>query len=206
MLLAGGALAIESWLARPTYRWVTAGVIASAGAVIAPLALPILPPSRYAAYAHALGISSQASATEKGAEGVLPQQLADMFGWHEMAEKVSAVYNALPPDQRAVAVFFGRNYGEAAAIDIYGSALHGPPAISSHNNYYLWGPRGHDGTIVIVAGGNPVQYARDYQSVERVGELTSPFARRDETNIPIYVLRDRHISFAAAWPGLKHYN
>ena len=58
---------------------------------------------------------------------------------------------------------------------------------------------------MIVVGGDPVQYMRDYQSVERVGELTSPYARRDETNIPIYVLRDRHIPFATAWPTLKHY-
>ncbi len=123
-----------------------------------------------------------------------------------MAEKVSAVYNALPPDQRAQAVFFGRNYGEAAAIDIYGSALHGPPAISPHNNYYLWGPRGYDGSTVIVVGGDPAQHERNYQSVERAGELTSPYARRDETDIPIYLLRGRHIPFAAAWPGLKHYN
>jgi hypothetical protein len=206
VLLAGGALAIESWLARPTYRWVAAGVIGGAGVVIAPLALPILPPSHYASYAHALGISSQASATEKGADGALPQQLADMFGWREMAEKVSNVYNALPPDLRARAIFFGRNYGEAAAIDIYGPALHGPPAISPHNNYYLWGPQGHDGSIVIVVGGDPARYTRDYQTIERVGELTSPYARRDETDIPIYVLRDRNIPFAAAWPGLKHYN
>ncbi len=206
VLLAGGALSIEGWLARPTYRWVAAGVITGAGVLIAPLALPILPPSQYAAYAHALGISSRASATEKGAEGVLPQQLSDMFGWREMAEKVSAIYNALPPDQRARAVFLGRNYGEAAAIDIYGPALHGPPPISTHNNYYLWGPRGHDGSIVIAVGGDPVQYTRDYQSVERVGELTCPYARRDETNIPIYMLRDRHIPFATAWAGLKHYD
>ena len=136
----------------------------------------------------------------------MPQQLSDMFGWREMAEKVSAVYNALPPDQRARAVFLGRNYGEAAAIDIYGPALHGPPPISTHNNYYLWGPRGHDGSIVIAVGGDPVQYTRDYQSVERVGELTCPYARRDETNIPIYMLRDRHIPFATAWAGLKHYD
>ena len=75
-----------------------------------------------------------------------------------------------------------------------------------HNSYYLWGPRGHDGSTVIVVGGDPARYTRDYQTIERVGELTSPYARRDETDIPIYVLRDRHIPFAAAWPGLKHYN
>ena len=27
-----------------------------------------------------------------------------------------------------------------------------PPAISGHNNYYLWGPRGHDGSVLIIIG------------------------------------------------------
>jgi hypothetical protein len=72
-----------------------------------------------------------------------------------MAEKVSAAYNALPPDERAEAVFFGRNYGDAAAIDVYGPALRGPSAISGHNNYYLWGPRSFDGSVTIVVGGDP---------------------------------------------------
>ncbi|UPJ46175.1 hypothetical protein IVB40_09435 [Bradyrhizobium sp. 40] len=75
-----------------------------------------------------------------------------MFGWREMAEKVSAAFNALPPQERANAVFFGRNYGEAAAIDVYGPAFNGPPAISGHNNYYLWGPRGFDGSVVLIVG------------------------------------------------------
>jgi hypothetical protein len=205
-LLADGALVIEGWLARPLYRWVAVGALVGSGALAAPLALPILPPGDWSAYAHTLGMSSRATATEKRMQSVLPQQLADMFGWHEMAEKVSAVYNALPPDQRAKAVFFGRNYGEAAAVDVYAPALHGPPAISAHNNYYIWGPRGYDGAVVIVVGGDPVQYAKQYRSVERVGELSSRYAMPFETNIPIYVLRGRHVPFSTAWPRLKHYD
>lgn len=206
VLLVGGALAIESWLVRPAYRWVAAGAIAVAGAIGAPLALPILPPEDYRAYARSLGMSPGAAAMEKGVPSALPQQLADMFGWREMAEKVSAAYNALPPDERAKAVFFGRNYGEAAAIDVYGPALRGPPAISGHNNYYLWGPRGFDGSVTIVVGGDPVQYARFFRSVERVGELDSPYAMRSETLIPVYVLRDPRVPLATAWPTLKHYD
>ena len=68
--------------------------------------------------------------------------MAGQFGWREMAAKVSGVYRALPPEQRAKAVFYGRDYGEASAVNIYGTALHGPAAISGHNNYYLWGPGG----------------------------------------------------------------
>ncbi|HEY4924919.1 MAG TPA: glycosyltransferase family 39 protein [Roseiarcus sp.] len=206
VLLAGGALAIESWLVRPAYRWVAATAIGVAGAIAAPLALPILPPEDYGAYARAPGMSPGMTAMERGAPSALPQQLADMFGWHEMAEKVSAVYNALPPDERAGAVFFGHNYGEAAAVDVYGPALRGPPAISGHNNYYLWGPRGFDGSIAIVVGGDPVQYATYYRSVERVGELDSPYALRSETGIPVYVLRGLRIPVATAWPALRHYD
>jgi hypothetical protein len=72
---------------------------------------------------------------------VLPQYFADMFGWREMAEQVSAVYRALPVADRERAVFFGRNYGEAAALDVYGPSYQGPPAISGHNSYFLWGQR-----------------------------------------------------------------
>jgi hypothetical protein len=205
VLLAGGAVAIEGWLAMPIYRWVAIGTVAGTGILTAPLALPILPSSEYGRYANALGMSSRATATEKGVESVLPQQLADMFGWREMAENVSTAYIALSPEDRTKAVFFGRNYGEAAAIDVYGPALQGPPAISGHNNYYIWGPRGHDGSVVIVVGGDPARYAREYESVERVGELDNPYAVRYETNIPIYVLRGRRTPLSTGWSALKHY-
>ena len=36
-------------------------------------------------------------------------------------------------------MFFWNNYGEAAAIDVFGRGLGLPPAVSGHNNYYLWG-------------------------------------------------------------------
>jgi 4-amino-4-deoxy-L-arabinose transferase-like glycosyltransferase len=204
-LLASGAVAIEDWVHRPRYRWIIARVIVIAGAVAAPLALPILPPDSYHPYAAALGISPGATAMEKSAQGVLPQQLADMFGWREMAAKVSAAYNALTPEERAKAVFFGHNYGEAAAIDVYGPALHGPPAISGHNNYYLWGLRGFDGSIVLTVGGDPALYARGYQSVEQVGELDNPYAMPYETNIPVYLLRNPRVPLVNMWPEMKHY-
>ena len=204
VLLAGGGLAIEGWLTRPAARWAVAGAFAVASAPSIPVALPILPPEDFGAYARAIGMSSRATATQNDAPTELPQYFADMFGWREMAEKVSAVYNALPPDERAKAVFFGRNYGEAAALDVYGRALKGPPAISGHNNYYLWGPRGFDGSVAIMVG-DAGRLAPNFESVERVGELDSRYAMRYETNIPISILRGLRIPVAKFWPTLRHY-
>jgi hypothetical protein len=205
VLLADGAVAIESWFAWRALRWAAIALVAGIGAVAAPLTLPILPPDHYAAYARALGIPSGAAATETHEKGGgLPLHLAGQFGWREMAAKIAAVYNALPPDQRAKAVFFGRDYSEASAINIYGPAFHGPAAISSHNNYFLWGPGATDGSVVITVGDVAV-LMNNYRSARLVGHIDNAYAESWETNLPIYVLTEPHVPLSVLWPKPKHY-
>lgn len=137
--------------------------------------------------------------------GALPQYYADMFGWPEMAAKVAAVYRSLPPEDRARAVFYGENSGEAAAIDVFGRRLGLPPAISGHNQYFLWGPRGHDGSVVIIIGGSPQHYADLFQRFGVAGRIDQPYAMPSETDQPIYVLRGMKIPLGAYWPQVKSY-
>ena len=137
--------------------------------------------------------------------GVLPQYYADMYGWREMAEKIAAVYWSLPAQDRARAVFFGNNYGEAAAIDVFGRRLGLPPAISGHNNYYLWGPRGHNGSVIITIGGSKEHYADLFGSFEIAGRIATPYAMPYETDEPIYVLRDMKMPLQNYWPQVKAY-
>jgi hypothetical protein len=204
-LFAAGAVALESWIANRFARACVFGVLIVAGAATLPIALPILPPEAQIRYARALGLGPSASATERGAQSALPQYLADMFGWRNMAAQVAKAYKALPEADREKAVFFGRNYGEAAAIDIYGPALGGPPAISAHNSYYLWGPGGHDGSVVITLDGNRNRLAQEYGDVRIVGRVESPYAMPQETNVPIVVLRSPREPLDTIWPRLKHY-
>ena len=128
-----------------------------------------------------------------------------MFGWPEMADRVSAVYNALPADERARAVFYGRDYGEAGALDIYGPALNGPPVVAGQNNYYLWGPKDFDGSVVIVLDGDVTPLMKNYRSVEIVGQIDSPYAQSWEAHMPIYVLRGPRVPLKQLWPKLKYY-
>jgi hypothetical protein len=205
VLLAGGAVAIEAWLVWRLLRGVALATVTVIGIVLAPLALPILPPEKYASYAASLGIPSGAAATERGRQGPLPTHLAGMFGWPEMAAKVAAVYNALPADERANAVFYGRDYGEAAALDIYGPPLHGPPVVAGQNNYYLWGPKGYDGSVVIVLFGDVTPLMKNYRDIRIVGRIDSPFAQSYEAHMPIFVLRRPRLPLKILWPQLKHY-
>jgi hypothetical protein len=173
------------------------------GALAAPLTLPILPVELFIRYEQTIGFTP--SVGERGEPGALPQYYADMFGWREMAEKVAAVYWSLPPAERARAVFYGNNYGEAAAVDVFGRKLGLPPAISGHNNYYLWGPRGHDGSVPIIIGGSTRHYADLFHSWRVAGRIDAPHAMPYETHKPIYVLRDMKMPLAKFWPQVKHY-
>jgi hypothetical protein len=176
------------------------------GLATLPIALPLLPPEQFVTYARTLGLAPSAAATERGAQSVLPQYFADMFGWREMAAAVATVYQALPPDERQRAVFFGRNYGEAAALEIYGPALQGPPAISAHNNYFLWGPQGFDGSVVIMLGAEGSGLAAQYQDIQTVGRIESRYAMPYETHVPINVLRSPRAPLSEIWARLKHYD
>jgi hypothetical protein len=202
-MLVFGAVRIEAWLGNAIARGTVLAAIVILGALAAPTTLPILPIDVFIRYQKAIGFMP--SAGEHQMLGVLPQYYADMFGWQEMAEKVAAVYRSPPVQDRSRAVFFGNNYGEAAAIDVFGRRLGLPPAISGHNNYYLWGPRGHDGSVMIIVGGSPEHYAGLFSSFEIAGQIATPYAMPYETGKPIYVLRGLKVPLRSFWPTVKHY-
>jgi 4-amino-4-deoxy-L-arabinose transferase-like glycosyltransferase len=206
-LLAIGAVAIESWLQSPAWRRVRRAALTSvtiSGVIAAPMAIPVLSEKAFISYSRVLGIAPSATAADHQKLGLLPQNFADQHGWPEMAAQVAAVYNALSPADREKAVFLGIDYGEAAAIDIFGRPLGLPPAISGHNNYYLWGPQGHDGSVLIVLGPYWGGLLPAYAKVEVAGKIDNPYVMPFETG-PIYVLRDPKVPFSFIWPRLKHY-
>lgn len=204
ILLALGAVRIELWLSNRIGRGAALALTAGVGLVTAPMTLPILPVETFIRYQAALGTRHAAEEHQK--QGALPQYYADMFGWRNMAEQVAKVYAALPPEERAHAVFWGNNYGEAAAIDVFGRPLGLPPALSGHNQYFLWGPRGADGSVIIIVGGDTDHYAQLFRSYTVAGHIDASYAMPYETDLPIYVLRGMKMPLAKFWPTVKSYN
>jgi hypothetical protein len=47
---------------------------------------------------------------------------------------------------------------------VLGRPLGLPPAVSGHNNYFLWGPQGHGGSVVIRLGGRLEDLLKLYAS------------------------------------------
>jgi hypothetical protein len=80
-----------------------------------------------------------------------------------------------------------------------------PQAISKHNSYWIWGPGKYDGsTMIILRSGG--QHDREFfTSVEKVGHVEHPYARRDET-FDILLCRGPKISLRELWPRLKQFD
>lgn len=207
-LFAAGGVAVEAIPlagARRPLAWAIGVFLAVAGAGLAPLALPLLPVERYVAYAKSLG--AEPSTEERKTVGELPQFFADMHGWEEIAATFAAAYASLGPEERRVAAIFARDYGVAGAVDRLGRARGLPRAISGHNNYWLWGPGGATGEVVLV------QHDDDADRLRRVFGDVRLFARLDcgrcmpyEAATSVYVCRAPRASLARIWPETKHFD
>ena len=130
----------------------------AAALFLAPITLPVLSEERtldYSAFvSQALHIKKTTLQTERFRTSPLPEDFADMHGWPELVATVATIYAGLPPAQRAQAAIVASNYGEAAAIDFFGGRYGLPPALSGHNNYWLWGTHGYSGNVVIDVDGD----------------------------------------------------
>jgi len=203
---AAGGVALERWTSRPALvrlRWALALLLA-AGLGLAPAVVPVLPVERYVRWARALGV--EPSTAERKQLGRLPQFFADMLGWEEKAEAVARVYRALPPQERSSAAVFADNYGRSGALDFFGRKLGLPPALGRHNSYWIWGPRGASGEVVIILGGDLADKQAAFESVEVAGRVTCADCMPYESDLDIYVGRRLRSSIGEVWPRLKHYD
>jgi hypothetical protein len=207
MLLAAGAVVIESAIDRPRRTWmkpVMIGLLLAGGAYLAPVTVPVLAPARFIAYMKCLPI--RLPITEHShAKGVLPQWYSDQFGWEEIVAETAQAWNRLNPSERNDCGIFTQDYGQAGAIDFLGRRYGLPRALSGHQTWFLWGPRGYSGNCMIVLDDHKEVLEKYWSQVENVGRSAdNPYAF--EKQIPVFICKGKTFdSLAKIWPKLKHW-
>ncbi len=212
MLFAGGAVVIDRAIERllekrtPFLRMAARTAIVAVVVLAALPALPLvtwmLPPERLLVYQNAIGFKP--AKAEVHHESLLPQPIADQFGWPEMAREVGSIYNSLPPDERAQTGIWAGNYGEAGAMNLFGPQYGLPRAYSRHQNHWYWGPPPQVYKNLIV-----IQWSLDdvrenctsfqaYEHYERFG--------MGEENGPMYLCRDVKFDIQKIWWHSHHWN
>jgi hypothetical protein len=139
-----------------------------------------------------------------GVGAPITQYLADEQGWRELETGVARAYRALPEVERARTAIFAANYGEAAAIDVFGPADGLPRATSGEDQYYLWGPPPDDTRDVIVVNGDADRWKERCRGLEKVGEFGVDLAMPYERDRPIWICRDLRQPLSAIWRDLKY--
>jgi hypothetical protein len=204
IVFAPGAVFIEGLTERRLARWIRpvyALTMFMVGALIAPTAIPLLSIGGYIAYTKRLGIQQQKFENQQ--ESQLPQIFADMVGWEDRVRIVADYVHSLPPEQQKVTAIGASNYGDAAAVDLFGSKYGLPKAISTANNYWIWGPRGFTGeSLILMDEGSPEKYAGHCRSFRMVASPHDSYVRPDE-NRPIFHCVGLTPDVQSLWPTLK---
>ena len=203
-----GAVAISAWATSTARRLalITGAVVATAfSAAAAPLALPVLSVPMLKAYIQSLPVQPQQQ--EKSFHGtLLPQVFADQLGWRDFAAQVGAAWAKIPASERARTSIKVDNYGEAAALDVYGEGEGLPPALTGHNQYFLWGPRGQRPVNLLVIQNHPERLAPYCQQTTILGATSSPDAMAYENDKAIVFCRGLKIDIRTIWPDLKTFS
>ena len=212
MLLAAGAVAIESALDRPRsgqrrLQWlkpVIVVVLLVNGAYLAPVVVPILSPDAFLAYAKTLPFKLPVM-EHSHARAALPQWYADQFGWQEIVDETAVAWNRLTPQERPDCGIFAQDYGQAGAIDFLGRRYGLPASLSGHQTWYLWGPRSYSGNCLIVLGDRRERLEQLFEHVEYVGtSADNPWAL--ETQMGVYICTGSKFgTLSDLWPKIKRW-
>ena len=197
MLLAAGAAELQRRLAAtsPAIRrtgWSVASLLLIAGMSAAPIVLPLVPiNSRYWAFVN-----------DKNGD------LREEIGWPELTQEVARIWSSLDPAERPVAGIYCGNYGEAGAINLYGSQYELPPVISGINSYWLRGPGNPPPTVLVVVGADRKGVEEACASVQLAGHITNAAGVKNEEterHPDIFICRQPRYPLDKVWPRLKSF-
>ena len=143
------------------------------------------------------------------ASGVNPVQ-AETVGWPQFVSTVAQVWHQMPDRQRASAVIFTGNYGEAGAITELGQAARLPDAVSGQNNEWYWGPGNPRATTVVavVQPGFPqlvTQLRHDFAHVRVAATVGNPeHVGNQEEGARIYLCTGPARPWGRLWPSFRY--
>ena len=196
MLLAAGAVWVESWLHTLSPRggrWGQIGLAALllVGGVVAVLLIKPIVPIDSPLWDVVVEISDTNS---------------EMVGWPDLVQQVADIYAGIPAAQQATTAILAGNYGEAGAFDLYGLEYNLPPMISGTNSIWARGYGDPPPETVIVVGFEGQYARRFFTSCEAAGQVTNEYGVKNEEtthHTTIFVCQQSRHPWPEMWPTMQ---
>jgi len=203
IVIAAGGVAFEEF-ARHRSRRLFAAVctaLAVQGLILLPFLAPVIDTERYLALAQGarrfMGADAQAAS--------LPPSYQWMLGWPELTEAVAGVAETLSETDRRRAGVLATTFGEAGALVHFGKKAGLPPVIGTHNNFWLWGTRGLDGSVLIVVADQDSPLLQHFASCRRAAQVECPQCESRLHRRDVFLCRQPARSLRELWADLKDY-
>jgi 4-amino-4-deoxy-L-arabinose transferase-like glycosyltransferase len=190
MLFAAGGVWLQQVTAKRYWiRYAAITVILLLFIPIIPLALPVWKPYQLAAYYKKSGLDKTGFLRwEDLHDHPLPQDFADMMGWKELGDKVSAIYASLPDSVKVKTLVYCRYYGLAGPVTYFGKGL--PQVTSDNASFLFWMPDKYNLKNLLFVGKHiPQNDDLVFQQFEKftiMDSLTTPLAREHGVKIILY--------------------
>jgi hypothetical protein len=188
-LYAIGCVPVAEWAADRRRRTVVIGTVAANALLSSVISLPLIPAS-------VLGMTPIPD---------INQATADQIGWPQYTAQVEAAVAqaGVPADEL---VILATNYGEAGALDRYGSdAL--PTVVSGHNALTELGRPDQRVTTAVVVGYQSRGIAMEFESCELVGELDNGLdVDNEEQGAPITICSGPLEPWFQLWTRIGHFD
>lgn len=183
-LTAVAAVELADWVRR--HRRVVTTVIAANATVTALLVLPILPVE--------VLVDAPVSA-------VNPEPL-EMIGWPQFVDRIANEYELIDDGTRKAVILTG-NYGEAGAIDRFGTAQGLPPAYSGHNSYADFRePPDSAGPVLVVGYQTPSAFLVGCRELDPI--VMPHDVDNEEQHAPLWSCDAPSRSWNELWPEIRH--
>lgn len=187
-LFAVGAICLESWLGSRRLNKTIAvlSILILPNLLLSFISLPLLKIENAAkvfAWARTnLGITFTVKWEDQKIHSI-NQNYADMIGWEELAQKTSAVYQALPFAEKKQTIIYTDSYGIASAMSYYAKYYPLPKVVSMNGSFSLWAPKNIHDKLLITFAQDTSDKQVGFLNVQHV--ITNPFSRLYGTNIEI---------------------
>jgi len=133
---------------------------------------------------------------EDGKYYSLPQDIADMYGWGELVQRVAKIYHALPPEQKEKCMIYGGSYAHAAAVNFYRKKYQLSEAYSVNSSFIFWAEEEVDFDRQILIDDRKQETSTWFVEMTLVDSIQNPVAREKGY---IYYRSDPKIDVAQAW-------
>jgi hypothetical protein len=187
-LLPFGAVFLENAVDKRKWLLYPVAAFLLIGCLLIPLSMPVYSFSRYLSHYNRF----EKKQIPGGETAIKYDEYYTKEKWRNTMQLLKSVYDSLPAAEKTNCLIWGKHYGQAGAVNLFGGEAGLPKAFSYHGSFYLWSPKEGTmpGTIIGLSYNVGEFFQPFFGEVHIVRQLYNPYADSEEELYQyVYVLK-----------------